>query len=121
MKGLKNDIFTKQESRHSCLPIFLNYFLNAHYFKQLQSLIAHIARFPQTNTTNQYFVKECNFANTTLILLLCLDASENTHATKYKHLTIVPVNAILSLEEASKLPEELNLFKDTYWISKGYK
>lgn len=46
MKGQKNEILTRQESRHSSRPDVLYFLPTAHYLKQLPTHIAHIAKAP---------------------------------------------------------------------------
>lgn len=48
MKGQKNEILTRQESRHSSRPDVL-FLPTAHFLKQLPTHIAHIAKAPPAN------------------------------------------------------------------------
>jgi len=49
VKGQKNKILTRQESRHSCRPDVFYFFATAHFLKQLPTHIAHIVKAPQAN------------------------------------------------------------------------
>jgi hypothetical protein len=44
VKGQKNEILTRQESRHSSRPDVFYFLPNAHFLKQLPTHIAHIAK-----------------------------------------------------------------------------
>jgi hypothetical protein len=49
VKGQKNEISTRQESRHSSRPDVFYSLPTAHFLKQLPSHIAHIAKAPRAN------------------------------------------------------------------------
>ena len=49
MKGQKNEILTRQESRHSSRPDVFYFFATTHFLKQLPTHIAHIAKAPRAN------------------------------------------------------------------------
>jgi len=57
VKGQKNEILTRQESRHSSRPVVFYFFPTAHFFKQLPTHIAHIAKAPQANATTKALSK----------------------------------------------------------------
>jgi len=71
VKGQKNEILTRKESRpayrtgrHSCLPKVFYFLPTAHFLKQLPTHIAHIAKAPQlvpihreANATNKALSK----------------------------------------------------------------
>ena len=77
MKGQKNEILTRPESRHSSRPDVFYFLPTAHFLKQLPTHIAHIAKAPQATATTKALsksailrthklklAKECNFAQT---------------------------------------------------------
>jgi len=57
VKGQKNEILTRQESRHSSRPDVLYFLPTAHYLKQLPTHIAHIAKAPQANAATKALSK----------------------------------------------------------------
>ena len=57
MKGQKNEILTRQESRHSSRPNVFYFFATAHFLKQLPTHIAHIAKAPQANAATKALSK----------------------------------------------------------------
>jgi len=68
VKGQKNEILTRPESRHSSRPNVFYFLPTAHFLKQLPTHIAHnlsricfgIAKAPQANAET----KACNLADT---------------------------------------------------------
>jgi hypothetical protein len=57
VKGQKNEILTRQESRHPSRPEVFYFFATAHFLKQLPTHIAHIAKAPQANATTKALSK----------------------------------------------------------------
>jgi hypothetical protein len=57
VKGQKNEILTRQESRHSSRPDVFYFFPTAHFLKQLPTHIAHIAKAPRANATTKALSK----------------------------------------------------------------
>jgi hypothetical protein len=57
VKGQKKEIWTRQESRHSCRPDVFYFFATAHFLKQLPTHIAHIAKAPQANAATKALSK----------------------------------------------------------------
>jgi hypothetical protein len=57
VKGQKNEILTRQESRHSSRPDVFYFFATAHFLKQLPTHIAHIAKAPRANATTKALSK----------------------------------------------------------------
>jgi len=57
VKGQKNEILTISESRHSSRPNVFYFFPTAHFFKQLPTHIAHIAKAPQATATTKALSK----------------------------------------------------------------
>jgi hypothetical protein len=57
VKGQKNEILTRQESRHSSRPDVFNFFATAHFLKQLPIHIAHIAKATQANAETEALSK----------------------------------------------------------------
>jgi hypothetical protein len=57
VKGQKNEILTRPESRHSSRPNVFYFFATAHFLKQLPTHIAHIAKAPQANATTKALPK----------------------------------------------------------------
>jgi hypothetical protein len=57
VKGQKNEISTRQESRHSSRPDVFYFFPIAHFLKQLPTHIAHIAKAPQANAATKALSK----------------------------------------------------------------
>lgn len=57
MKGQKNEILTRPESRHSCRPDVFYFFATAHFLKQLPTHIAHIAKAPQADAATKALSK----------------------------------------------------------------
>jgi hypothetical protein len=57
VKGQKNEILKRQESRHSSRPVVFYFLPNAHFLKQLPTHIAHIAKAPQANATTKALSK----------------------------------------------------------------
>jgi hypothetical protein len=57
VKEQKNEILTRQESRHSIRPDVFYFFATAHFFKQLPTHIAHIAKAPQANAATKALSK----------------------------------------------------------------
>jgi len=53
VKRKKNEISTRQESRHSSRPDVFYFFATAHFLKQLPTHIAHIAKAPRANATTK--------------------------------------------------------------------
>jgi len=49
VKGQKKGILTRQESRHASRPDVFYFLPTAHFFKQLPTHIAHIAKATQAN------------------------------------------------------------------------
>jgi len=69
VKGQKNEILTRPESRHSSRPNVFLFFAHRTFLKQLQTHIAHIAKAPTNQRLSQSFVKECNLATLKNLLL----------------------------------------------------
>jgi hypothetical protein len=57
VKGQKNKIFTRPESRHSSRPDVFYFLPTAHFLKQLPTHIAHIAKAAQANTATKALSK----------------------------------------------------------------
>jgi len=57
VKGQKNEISTRSESRHSSRPNVFYFFATAHFLKQLLTHIAHIAKAPQANAETKALSK----------------------------------------------------------------
>jgi len=57
VKGLKNEILARQESRYSSRPNVFYFFPIANFLKQLPSHIAHIAKAPQANAETKALSK----------------------------------------------------------------
>ncbi len=57
MKGQKNEILTRLESRHSSRPNVFYFFATAHFLKQLSTHIAHIAKAPRANAETKALSK----------------------------------------------------------------
>jgi hypothetical protein len=57
VKGQKNEILTRQESRHSSRLNVFYFFAIAHFLKQLPTHIAHIAKAPQANAATKALSK----------------------------------------------------------------
>ncbi len=57
VKGKKNEISTRQKSRHSIRPDIFLFFSTAHLLKQLPTHIAHIAKAPQANAETKALSK----------------------------------------------------------------
>jgi hypothetical protein len=57
VKGQKNEILKKPESRHSSRPNVFYFFATAHFLKQLPTHIAHIAKAPQANAETKALSK----------------------------------------------------------------
>ena len=57
MKGQKNEILTRPESRHSSRPDVFYFLHNAHFLKQLPTHIAHIAKAPRANAATKALSK----------------------------------------------------------------
>lgn len=57
MKGQKNEISTRPESRHSSRPDVFYFFATAHFLKQLPTHIAHIAKDTQANAITEALSK----------------------------------------------------------------
>jgi hypothetical protein len=57
VKGQKNEILTRPESRHSSRPSVFYFLPTAHFLKQLQTHIAHIAKAPQTHAKTKALSK----------------------------------------------------------------
>ncbi len=57
MKGQKNEILTRKESRHSRRPEIFYFLPTAHFLKQLPTLIAHIAKAPRAIATTKALSK----------------------------------------------------------------
>jgi hypothetical protein len=57
VKGQKNQILKTQESRHSSRPDIFYFLPNAHFLKQLPTLIAHIAKAPRAYATTKALSK----------------------------------------------------------------
>jgi hypothetical protein len=53
VKGQKNEILTRPESRHSSRPDVFYFLPTAHFLKQLPTHIAHIAKAPRANATTK--------------------------------------------------------------------
>lgn len=51
------EILKRPESRHSCRPDIFYFFAIAHFFKQLPTHIAHIAKAPQSNAATKALSK----------------------------------------------------------------
>jgi hypothetical protein len=70
MKGQKNEILTRPESRHSSRPNVFYFFATAHFLKQLSTHIAHIAKAPRANATTKALSKSAIFPNHNKVLVL---------------------------------------------------
>ncbi|MBE0661126.1 MAG: hypothetical protein IH597_01560 [Bacteroidales bacterium] len=57
MKGQKNEILKRPESRHSSQPDVSYFFATAHFLKQLPTHIAHIAKATQAYATTNALSK----------------------------------------------------------------
>ena len=57
VKGQKNEILTRQESRHSSRPYVFYFLPTAHFLKQFPTHIAHIAKAPHANATTKALSK----------------------------------------------------------------
>jgi hypothetical protein len=57
VKGQKNEIQTRKESRHSSRPDVFYFLPSAHFLKQLPTHIAHIAKAPQANAETKALSK----------------------------------------------------------------
>ncbi|MFA5229378.1 MAG: hypothetical protein WC446_06475 [Candidatus Paceibacterota bacterium] len=57
MKGQKNEIMTRLESRHSSRPDVFYFLPTSLFLKQLPTRIAHIAKAPQANAENKALSK----------------------------------------------------------------
>jgi len=57
VEGQKNEILTRQESRHSSRHNVFYFFSTAHFLKQLPTHIAHIAKAPQANSATKALSK----------------------------------------------------------------
>jgi len=57
VKGQKNEILTRPESRHSSRPDVFYFLPTAHFLKQLPTHIAHIAKAPRANATTKALSK----------------------------------------------------------------
>jgi len=57
VKGQKNKISKRPESRHSSRLYVFYFFATAHFLKQLPTLIAHIAKAPQANAETKALSK----------------------------------------------------------------
>jgi len=57
VKGQKNEILTRQKSRHSSRPNVFYFFATAHFLKQLPTHIAHIAKAPRANAKTKALSK----------------------------------------------------------------
>ncbi len=64
MKGQKNEISTRQESRHTSRPDVFYFFSTAHFLKQLLTHIAHIAKATQANAETKALSKSAIFTDT---------------------------------------------------------
>ena len=67
MKGQKNEILTRQESR----PDVFYFYATAHFLKQLPTHIAHIAKAPRANAETKALSKSA-------ILLTLMDTPVNS-------------------------------------------
>jgi len=61
VKGQKNKILTRPESRHSSRPNVFNFLPTAHFLKQLPTHIAHIAKAPQDKAQTKTLSKSAIF------------------------------------------------------------
>jgi len=57
VKGPRNEILTRPESRHASRPDVFYFLPTAHFLKQLPTHIAHIAKAPQTNAETKALSK----------------------------------------------------------------
>ena len=57
MKGQKNEILTRAESRHSSRPDVFYFLPTTYFLKQLPTHIAHIAKAPRANTETKALSK----------------------------------------------------------------
>jgi len=57
VKGQKNEISKRPESRHSSRPDVFYFFATAHFLKQLPTHIAHIAKAPLANAETKALSK----------------------------------------------------------------
>lgn len=61
MKGKKNEILTRPESRHSSRPGVYYFLPTADFLKQLLTHIAHIAKAPRANAATNALSKSATF------------------------------------------------------------
>jgi hypothetical protein len=57
VKGQKNEILTRKESRHSSRPDVFYFLPTAHFLKQLPTHIAHIAKATRANALTKALSK----------------------------------------------------------------
>jgi len=57
VKGQKNEILTRKESRHTSRPDVFYFFATAHFLKQLPTHIAHIAKATQAKAETKALSK----------------------------------------------------------------
>jgi len=60
VKGQKNEILTRPESRYSSRPDVFYFLPTAHFLKQLPTHIAHIAKAPRANAETNALSKSAN-------------------------------------------------------------
>jgi hypothetical protein len=70
VKGQKNEILIRPESRHSSRLDVFYFFATAHFLKQLPTHIAHIAKAPQAYATTKALSKSAIFANPLSVIMI---------------------------------------------------